>query len=652
MTTTQLAPTPVFKGWDNNGNPLAFGKLYSYIAGTTTPTPTYTDSTGNTPNTNPVILNARGEAPVWLNPAQGYKLNLTDSTGNQIPGWPVDNIIGPLNINQSLIPAADNTYDLGSTSSAWRQLYLGANHSPALDTVSGIIGYYPRTAAEIAAGVTPTHYCYPPYTLLRYGADPTGAADSTAAFQAAINCAQEANYSEVSVGIPGARLKVDGNLSINTNTCGFDGQGCFIDASGMTNGYLFTPTQTAALTGIQRGALNRSHPLRNFVALGPGSAVTAGFILFNDSSAAAAVPGITVKDGGSWDFQTHAYYENGAFFETFENWFFDTGGGGPGGTTNFVVLPNGTTNSGERNSFKNVRFGNSSGAAVLHENENAQTIFQDVSWNCIGTGGGEFISLSGGTLMGNGLHLESDRDNAYWVSVSGTNSICSLQNLEFVLDAAKTQFAVAYSDATVTWGKLALRDFQLSASAAYNLPLIAGTGNALVDNHIELGTAAAQPLYHAQALNVMADPIFASGTLATDGWAASGGAPPVIDSSNPYSGAHDVKFPGSGILTSRQIPCRPGQVALVQLQIAISNYQGGTLIGNIEYLDANGGAIDGGFEFMSLTANQAYTAESASVSGGNKLAPPGTVAVSLVVSLISALGTTEAFLGQCILTVA
>ena len=38
-------------GWqflDNNGNPLSGGLVHVYLAGTTTPTPTYTSSTGNT----------------------------------------------------------------------------------------------------------------------------------------------------------------------------------------------------------------------------------------------------------------------------------------------------------------------------------------------------------------------------------------------------------------------------------------------------------------------------------------------------------------------------------------------------------------------------------------------------------------------------
>ncbi|MDE2098328.1 MAG: right-handed parallel beta-helix repeat-containing protein [Patescibacteria group bacterium] len=94
--TALLSPTPVQKFFDNNGNPLFNGQLFTYAAGTTTPQATYTDYTMGTQNTNPVILNSRGEANVWLNPALAYKLVLEDSSGNQI--WSVDNINNLSNI--------------------------------------------------------------------------------------------------------------------------------------------------------------------------------------------------------------------------------------------------------------------------------------------------------------------------------------------------------------------------------------------------------------------------------------------------------------------------------------------------------------------------------------------------------------------------
>ena len=60
-----LTPVPKIQFFDANGHPLAGGKLYSYAAGTTTPLVTYTDQAGTSANTNPVILDARGEASVW-----------------------------------------------------------------------------------------------------------------------------------------------------------------------------------------------------------------------------------------------------------------------------------------------------------------------------------------------------------------------------------------------------------------------------------------------------------------------------------------------------------------------------------------------------------------------------------------------------------
>jgi hypothetical protein len=88
-----LSPDPMFRAYDNNNNPLVGGQLYTYQAGTTTPAATYTDSTAVTPNSNPVVLNARGEAPVWLSPTQAYKLVLKDANGNTI--WTVDQVTSP-----------------------------------------------------------------------------------------------------------------------------------------------------------------------------------------------------------------------------------------------------------------------------------------------------------------------------------------------------------------------------------------------------------------------------------------------------------------------------------------------------------------------------------------------------------------------------
>ncbi|CAG9256017.1 glycosyl hydrolase family 28-related protein [Paraburkholderia caribensis] len=50
---------------DQNGRPLVGGQVFYYEPGTETKKDTYIDSSGTTPNTNPVLLNARGQAIIW-----------------------------------------------------------------------------------------------------------------------------------------------------------------------------------------------------------------------------------------------------------------------------------------------------------------------------------------------------------------------------------------------------------------------------------------------------------------------------------------------------------------------------------------------------------------------------------------------------------
>ena len=92
MTQTSIAPYPRFRAfYPGTGNPLAGGQLWTLQPGTSGPgflKATYTDSSGAVQNPNPVILDANGEADVWLS---GYtKLVLQDVNGVQV--WSVDNV--------------------------------------------------------------------------------------------------------------------------------------------------------------------------------------------------------------------------------------------------------------------------------------------------------------------------------------------------------------------------------------------------------------------------------------------------------------------------------------------------------------------------------------------------------------------------------
>lgn len=84
MPTVNISP---FGGvgtqfFDNSGNVLTGGKIFTYAAGTTTNQATYTNFTGNVAHTNPIILDASGRVPggeIWIASGVSYKFVLKDS---------------------------------------------------------------------------------------------------------------------------------------------------------------------------------------------------------------------------------------------------------------------------------------------------------------------------------------------------------------------------------------------------------------------------------------------------------------------------------------------------------------------------------------------------------------------------------------------
>jgi hypothetical protein len=76
-----LAPTPQQMFFDQNGKVLAFGCVFTYASGTTTPLATFTDFTGTVQNANPITLNASGSANIWLQSGQPYTIAVKSNGG-------------------------------------------------------------------------------------------------------------------------------------------------------------------------------------------------------------------------------------------------------------------------------------------------------------------------------------------------------------------------------------------------------------------------------------------------------------------------------------------------------------------------------------------------------------------------------------------
>lgn len=79
MATSVVNPRAQF--FANNGRPLIGGRIHTYVAGSSTRARTYKDAAKAQPNTNPIILDGRGEAQIYLAEGVEYKFVVEDSNG-------------------------------------------------------------------------------------------------------------------------------------------------------------------------------------------------------------------------------------------------------------------------------------------------------------------------------------------------------------------------------------------------------------------------------------------------------------------------------------------------------------------------------------------------------------------------------------------
>src|SRR3954451_11252477 len=142
-------PMPRLQFFDASGRPLAGGKVYTYTAGTSTPLVTYTSSTGATPNTNPVVLDAGGFGAIWVTSGT-YKIVVTNAAGVQ--QWSADNVSNTGQViaagkgaggfatldSGGHLPASQlTTYSQGGTGAATRTISTKLQESVSMEDFAG-----------------------------------------------------------------------------------------------------------------------------------------------------------------------------------------------------------------------------------------------------------------------------------------------------------------------------------------------------------------------------------------------------------------------------------------------------------------------------------------------------------------------------------
>lgn len=179
-----LSPNAKQQFFDAAGNLAAGFKLYTYLTGTLTPQVTYADAGAVGNNANPIILDARGEAVIYLDPTITYRYVLTNAA--DVQQW-----------------LRDGVSALAGDAAAVSFLQSGTNAVA-------------RTSqSKMRDRVSVTDFT---------GADPTGVTVSDAAFQSAIN-ALPASGGEIDV--PNGTWKLDTRPTFGTKSITWNiGAGC------------------------------------------------------------------------------------------------------------------------------------------------------------------------------------------------------------------------------------------------------------------------------------------------------------------------------------------------------------------------------------------------------------------------------------------
>lgn len=257
--------------FDNSGNVLSGGKIYTYYAGSTTPLTTYTNPIGTVANSNPIIANAAGRLTneIWFPVSGAYKFVLKDAndvllaTYDNIPTTPQPPIVNDassISYQQGYEVDAGN-FTIGAT---YLITTVGTTDFVAIGAAANVTGIH-FTATGVGSGTGKAEFSRTVEARLQdvidvkdFGAVGDGVANDAIAINAAITAAIAAGGG--TVYFPAGKYKCTTRIGtfVNAENISLIGYGAEIQnyagvnihgliefGDATTNGYvLYTATTT------------------------------------------------------------------------------------------------------------------------------------------------------------------------------------------------------------------------------------------------------------------------------------------------------------------------------------------------------------------------------------------------------------------------